>query len=91
MSTRNRIRQIALAATLTVATLSAGASQANPAITDLGGMLVTAERAVSAVELGAMTVMSPRRARVADLGNLTVTAPRIATVAATQISKQPIG
>ena len=95
MSTLNRIRQIALAATMATtlgaATPSAYAFEARPAIQNLGGMLVTAERAHSVTELGSMTVLAPRGERVANLGALTVTAPRLVTVAGARDSIRPIG
>ena len=95
MSTLNRIRQIALAATMAAtlgaATPSAYAFEAPAAIQNLGGMLVTAERAPSVTELGSMTVLAPRGERVANLGALTVTAPRLVTVARARDSIRPIG
>lgn len=91
MTTLNRIRQIALSATLIAAALTAGAAQASPAIADLGSMLVTAERTARVADLGAMAVMAPRDGRVANLGSLTVTAPRLFTVAEARQAKRPIG
>ncbi len=95
MRTLNRIRQIALAATLattlTAAIPSANALEARPAIVNLGGMVVTAERAPDVTDLGTMTVLSPRGERVAHLGALTVTAPRLVTVAGAQGLTRPIG
>ena len=94
MSTLTRIRQIALAATLastlTAVIPCANALEARPAIANLGGMAVTAERE-PVTNIGTMTVLSPRGERVAHLGALTVTAPRLVTVARAQDPIRPIG
>lgn len=91
MSTLNRIRQVTLVTILSATALSASAAEVSPTVTDLGSMLVTAERPVTVADLGSMTVMTPRDGRIADLGALTVTASRVVSVAAAQSARRPIG